>query len=69
MVGNEILKFIKEKGIKQRLIASKLGISPSLLSQYLNNEVRLPADTFFKICEFLEQPADRFKPSEEGREG
>lgn len=62
MVGNEIAKFLKDKGIRQKTVAEKLGISASLFSQYLSNDVKLPADTFFKICEFLEQPADRFKP-------
>lgn len=65
MVGHEIYKFLKEKGIRQQTVAAAIGVSKSVMSQYLSNEIRLPADTFFQICAFLEQPADRFKPREE----
>lgn len=65
MVATEIRQYIREKGIMQKVIAKNIGVSPSLLSQYLRNDVKLPADVFFKICDFLEVSPERFRSHEE----
>lgn len=64
MVHEKLDLYIKNKGIKQSRIADATGISNSLLSQYLSGKVKMPADKFFAICDFLEVSSDTFKPTE-----
>lgn len=37
-------KKIKEKGLKQRWIADQIGISPQMLSMFLNNDRSIPEE-------------------------
>lgn len=54
MVGRRVRDFMVDKGIKQTVIAKKIGVSDELMSQYLLEKVKLSADVFIKICDALE---------------
>ena len=51
----ELLKHIKEKGLKKSYVADKIGITPSKLSNYLHGKLILVDDTESKIEKYLEQ--------------
>ena len=62
MVAKKIKEYLDEKGIKQRAVAEKAGMTDQEISQYLNGRVRLSADKFFLICDVLGESPERFKP-------
>ena len=45
-----IRKTIEESGLKQKFIASKMGISEQILSQMLNGTRKITADDFLQLC-------------------
>lgn len=60
MISKRIHKYIKEKGIKQSAIASAIGVTDSKLSQCLCGKIKMSADMFFEICDFLGVSPDQF---------
>ena len=68
MIAKMISAYIKDKGIKQRAVASKAGISEQTLSDILNGRRQLKADVFAQICDALEVNADAFMIKKEERE-
>ena len=64
MVCTNIHKYIKKKGIKQSAIAAGIGCTDSLLSQCLLGKIKMSAEMFFDICDFLGASPEQFRESE-----
>ena len=60
MVSQRIAKYVEEKGIKQKAIATAIGISPQAMSETLAGRRTLSADEYRDICLFLEVPFSKF---------
>lgn len=58
MAAAKLKAAIEARGVKQRFIAEKIGISEQLLSQMLNGSVRIDIDTFFAIAVVLHLSPD-----------
>ena len=61
MLGEKIKNFIKENGIKQTFLASRLGVSTSTLNAMLNGNRNITAEEYFKICEILNVSVEAFR--------
>lgn len=51
----ELLKHIKEKGLKKSYVADKIGITPSKLSNYLHGKLIVTEQFENDIRNYLEQ--------------
>ena len=60
MVAEKLAEYVDSKGIKQKAIASAIGISPQAMSDTLAGKRSLSADEYRDICRFLEVPYDKF---------
>ena len=60
MVAQALAKYVDDKGIKQKAIASAIGISPQAMSETLAGKRMLSADEYRDICRFLEVPYEKF---------
>ena len=58
MAASRLKEAIKARGLKQRFIAEKVGVSEQLLSQMLNGDVKIDIDTFFAIAVVLHLSPD-----------
>lgn len=58
MVYQMLKKFLVENRYTQHQVAVGIGVSDQRMSAWLDGTVRLPADEFVKICNFL-----KIKPS------
>lgn len=50
MLGSTLKTYMKKRGIKQTYVASVTKISPQVLGQILNENRKLEASEYFKIC-------------------
>lgn len=70
MVGKNIKSYLKENGIKQNFVAQKIGIPATTLNSMLSEKQKLPADTYFSICNVLGESPTRFaSQSGQGKAG
>lgn len=53
-------KEIDDRGIKNKFIANKIGVSPSYLSQVLNGSKKLSTDVAIKVIQVLDLPLNIF---------
>ena len=60
MIARNIAKYVEEKGVKQKVIAAAIGISPQAMSETLAGRRTLSADEYRDICLFLEVPFGKF---------
>ncbi len=60
MIVENLAKYVKEKGVKQSVIADAVGMSPVAMSETLMGRRKLGAEEYVNICNFLEVPYDRF---------
>lgn len=60
MIIDNIAKYIKDNGIKQRMIAEKTGIGECALSAILTRKRKLSADEYEKICVVLKKDPNFF---------
>lgn len=51
--SNELLKIIKNSGLKKRYIAEKMGICLSTFSRKVNNKVEFNTKQISSLCEIL----------------
>ena len=51
---NRIKEILKEKGVKQTWLASKLGKSYNMVNSYVQNRRQPSLETLYKIAEVLE---------------
>ena len=65
MVGRNIKVYLKENGIKQNFLVQRIGIPVTTLNSMLLEKQKLPADTYFRICNVLGEPPTRFAPQDE----
>lgn len=49
---------IKHSSLSQKEIATRLGINPSTVSKYLNQDKFPAIDTFANLCDILDVSAD-----------
>lgn len=45
---------IKKKGVKKKMIAEKVGMTPTYISLVLNKRYKINADLALKICSILD---------------
>lgn len=62
MKGSDIKKFLEENGIKQAFVSEKTGIPPSILNMMLNDNRKIEANEYMRICDAIGVPLDHFKP-------
>lgn len=59
MVQSVVAQYIKDMGIKQNWIASKIGMSENAISAILNGKRKMSADEFARICRAIgKEPND-----------
>lgn len=58
MTAMKLREAINRKGMKQKFIAEKVGISEAALSAMLNGNQKIDVDTFFGIVEVLQMTPD-----------
>ena len=58
MVSEKLRDMIDARGIKQKFIAEKVGISETAMSAMLNGNQKIDVDTFFAIAEVLRMSPD-----------
>ena len=58
MAGEKLREMIDERGLKQKFIAEKIGISETALSQMLNGKQKIDVDTFLAIATVMHMTPD-----------
>lgn len=58
MTAEKLSEMIAERGIKQKFIAEKVGISETALSAMLNGKQMIDIDVFFAIAVLLRMTPD-----------
>ena len=57
---------LEARGSTKRWLATKLGLTPSTLTRYLDGSRRAPADLYARIADVLQVPEDMLQPAEDG---
>lgn len=65
-VGSAIYQYMKEKGLKQTVIARKAGIRISPFNCMLHDKQNIRAEEYFAICQALEVSLDTFERGKDG---
>lgn len=63
MKGSDIKKYLIEKGIKQSYVSEKTGIPAPILNMMLNDNRKIEANEYMRICDAIGVPLEQFKPS------
>ena len=58
MAAEKLTEAIEARGMKQKFIAEKIGISETALSAMLNGKQKIDVETFFAICTLLQMTPD-----------
>lgn len=66
MAAEKLRAAIISRGLKQKFIAEKTGISEAALSAMLNGSQKIDVDTFFKIAGVLKMTPDEIYEFKEG---
>ncbi len=66
MKGSDIKKYLMENGIKQSYVSEKSGIPASILNMMLNDNRKIEANEYMKICDAIGVPLEQFKPQHAG---
>lgn len=66
MAGEKLKAAINKRGLKQKFIAEKVGISEAALSAMLNGSQKIDVDTFFMIACVLQMTPDEIYEFREG---
>jgi transcriptional regulator with XRE-family HTH domain len=61
MQGSDIKACLESKGIRQSFVSKKTGIPASILNMILNNNRKIEANEYMKICDAIGVPLDYFK--------
>lgn len=59
MVNERVNAAVKKSGIKQKVIAERIGISEQSLTAMLSGRRKISVDEFFKLCTVLNETPDR----------
>ena len=62
MKGSDIKKYLEANGIKQSFVSEQTGISAPILNMILNDNRKIEANEYMKICDVIGVPLDYFKP-------
>lgn len=62
MRGSDIKKYLEENGIKQTFVSEKTGIPAPILNMMLNDNRKIEANEYMKICDAIGVPLEQFKP-------
>ena len=63
-INEQINNYVVENGIKQTFLSKETGMSKDTISKILNNNRRIMADEFLKICQALKiDPRTFYKKS------
>ena len=62
MKGSDIKKYLIENGIKQSYLSEKTGIPSPILNMILNDNRKIEANEYMRICGALGVPLEQFKP-------
>ena len=57
-LGEKIKKILEEKGMSQRKLAQKMGISPSSLNQYVRGRKNVGLKIILNLCKTLDVSSD-----------
>ena len=60
MIGKKIKIYLENKGIKQKFVADKSGLSESAMSDICNEKRKVDAVEYYLICKALQLPLDYF---------
>lgn len=63
MKGSDIKGYLEKNGIKQSFVSERTGIPAPILNMMLNNNRKIEANEYMKICDAIGVPLDYFKPS------
>lgn len=66
MIAEKLNKAIEQRGIKQKFIAEKTGVSEQALSAMLNGKQKIDVETFFAIAGVLNMTPDQICELKEG---
>ena len=66
MASEKLREMIAERGLKQKFIAEKIGISETALSAMLNGNQKIDVDTFFAIAVVLHMSPDEIYSFKKG---
>ena len=66
MIADKLNKAIEQRGIKQKFIAEKTGVSEQALSAMLNGRQKIDVETFFAIAGVLHMTPDEICGLKEG---
>ena len=58
MASEKLREIINARGLKQKFIAAKIGITETALSAMLNGSQKIDIDTFFAIASVLQMTPD-----------
>ena len=58
MAAEKLRNMIESRGLKQKFIAEKIGVSETALSAMLNGNQKIDVDTFFAIANVLQMTPD-----------
>lgn len=62
MKGSDIKKYLEDNGIKQSFVSEQTGIPAPILNMMLNDNRKIEANEYMKICDALGVPLDYFRP-------
>lgn len=62
MKGSDIKKYLESNGIKQSFISEKTGIPAPILNMMLNDNRKIEANEYMRICDAIGVPLDYFRP-------
>lgn len=60
MIAEKLAEYFVTRGIKQKVVAEAIGISPAAMSEMLAGRRKLSADEYVAICDFLGVPYSLF---------
>jgi transcriptional regulator with XRE-family HTH domain len=60
--GSDIKEYLIENGIKQSYVSEKTGIPAPILNMMLNNNRKIEANEYMRICDAIGVPLEQFKP-------
>lgn len=62
MKGSDIKVYLVKNGIKQSYVSEKTGIPAPILNAILNNNRKIEANEYMRICDAIGVPLEQFHP-------
>lgn len=62
MKGSDIKEYLIENGIKQSYVSEKTGIPAPILNMMLNDNRKIEANEYMRICDAIGVPLEQFNP-------